>query len=111
MGSEELRCFVSKCEKKLLVCVKGKSCSKRNSSRLFDDLKRIVDKFGLNDIYKVKKTDCFGLCKYAPIIAIAPDGCKYGYVGGKDIKSILKRHVSRKKATRKAFIIARSKKN
>lgn len=100
---------MSSCAKKLLVCVKGKSCSRRDSVDIYRKLKRSIEKLDLTEFYEVKKSGCFGLCKFAPIIAVEPEGCTYGLLREKDVGKVVKRHVVKKKPSRKLVSLKRKK--
>ena len=92
------------CSNLLLVCVKGKKCSKREGSKVFRALKKRIDKSDLNDEYKVKKSDCFGLCQFAPVISFVFEGLEYGKVTRKDCREIIKSHSRGKRPVKRLLI-------
>ena len=92
------------CSNLLLVCVKGKKCSKRDGKKVFRALKKRVAKADLADSYRVKKSECFGLCEFAPVISFVFEGLEYGQVTSKDCREIIKHH-SRGKAPVKRLLI------
>jgi (2Fe-2S) ferredoxin len=96
------------CSNLLLVCVKGKNCSKRDGSKVFRALKKRIAKADLGSGYKVKKSDCFGLCEYAPVISFVLEGLDYGKVTSKDCREIIKDH-SRGKRPVKRLLIKKKK--
>jgi NADH:ubiquinone oxidoreductase subunit E len=82
--------------------VKGKACSRRDSDALIKGLKKAIGKRGLEDFYHVKKAECFGLCKYGPIMSI--DDSIYGKVNKDDCKKIVKWHAKNKKPLKRLLI-------
>ncbi|HMO23633.1 MAG TPA: (2Fe-2S) ferredoxin domain-containing protein [Candidatus Melainabacteria bacterium] len=92
------------CPSKLLVCTKGKSCRKRNGPKLFERLKLLIAENDLGAYFELKKSDCFGLCKHAPIVKVKPDGLSYGGVSKSDCTDILLRHVKQKKPIKRLLI-------
>ena len=96
------------CSKILLVCAKGKSCSKRDSAAVIKSLRKVIAKRNLEDFFTIKKSECFGLCSQGPIIMVAPDGCKYGDVNKADCRDIVKRHAKKKKPI-KSLVIAKNR--
>jgi (2Fe-2S) ferredoxin len=91
-------------KKKLLVCVKGKSCPRSGSPDVYDCLRKAITGCGLDDVYKIKKAECFGLCKYGPVVKIAPDGAIYGRVDSEDVIKIALRHAKKKKPLKKLLV-------
>jgi (2Fe-2S) ferredoxin len=91
-------------KKKLLVCVKGKSCHKKDSPDLYDCLKAAIAGCRLDNYYKVKKVDCFGLCQYSPVVKVVPDGAIYGRIGAVDVVKIALRHMKKRKPIKKLAI-------
>ncbi len=95
------------CSKSLIVCTKGKACSRRDSADLLKRLKKIIKKRGWEDFYQIKKAGCFGLCKYGPVISI--DEAIYGGdVQKGDYKKILKQH-SKKSEPIKCLLLSKKK--
>ena len=79
---------------KLLVCVKGKHCMKRDSPNVFKRLKKLIEKSSLDNVYAIKKSDCLGLCKHGPIVKL--EDFAYAGVGKDDCKEIIKAHADKK---------------
>jgi (2Fe-2S) ferredoxin len=88
---------MSKHTKKILVCVEGKTCSSRHSDHVLKGIKKAIDKEGLEDFFKVKKTGCLGGCKCGPIVHIEPEDCAYAFVRPEDCRDIVKRHFKKNK--------------
>jgi (2Fe-2S) ferredoxin len=97
-------------KKKLLVCSKGKSCPKMDSSDLFSRLKKAIATCGLEDYLKVKKVDCLGYCKYGPVVKVEPEGVVYGRLNDEDVVRIALRHAKKKKPV-KELVVAKKKKH
>lgn len=100
---------LSGCAKKLFVCTKGKSCGKRYSDDIYRVLKKAIEKFDLDDVYKVKKSDCLGLCEHGPIVTVAPFGLSYGGVRETDCAEILTRHRKKKKPIKRLLVAKKTK--
>lgn len=99
-------------KKKLLVCVQGKSCSKRDSDDLYSSLKKqIASSVRLDEFYKVKKTDCLGSCKYGPVVRVEPEGVVYGLLDTEDVIKIALRHVKKKKPLKKLAVANKKRKD
>lgn len=96
------------CSNLLLVCVTGKKCSKNDGSKVFRALKKRITKSDLDNDYKVKKSDCFGLCKFAPVVSFVSEGLDYGKVTSKDCREIIKSH-SRGERPVKRLLIKKKK--
>ncbi len=94
-------------KKKLLVCMKGKSCPRMNSSAIYHCLKEMVEVAGLQDFYKVKKAKCFDMCKHAPVIGVKPEGVYYGKVAIEQCIDIAMRHLKKKKALKSLTLLKR----
>jgi NADP-reducing hydrogenase subunit HndC len=92
---------------KLLVCVKGKHCMKRNSPTVFKRLKKLIEKSDLDDVYAVKKSDCFGLCKHGPIVKL--EDFSYAGVGKDDCKDIIEAHSAKRNKPVKRLLLKRAK--
>ena len=89
---------------KLLVCTKGKYCSARDSRDVLTVLRKTVERAQLEDIFKVKKSGCLGLCKHGPVVMVDPLGLSYGGVTEVDCVDIIERHVARKKPIKRLLI-------
>jgi NADH:ubiquinone oxidoreductase subunit E len=90
-----------------MVCVKGKKCSKTGGRKIFRAFKKRLSKEKLEDDYKVKKVDCFGLCAYAPVVCF--EGLTYGRVTTKDCRAIIKHRFEKKKSVKKLLVKAKKK--
>lgn len=78
---------------KLLVCVKGKHCNRRNSPSVFKQLKMLIEECELDKVFKLKKSDCFGLCEHGPVVKFKPDGHSYLKVTKDDCVDIIRCHI------------------
>lgn len=81
----------SKKEKVILLC-DGKKCCKYNSE-VKDCFKDLVKESGLKDSVLIKKMDCQGMCKQAPVICIYKNEC-VGKVSAKDAKKLFEKHIA-----------------
>jgi len=97
-------------KKKLLVCVKGKSCSKADGRNLYDCLKTVVDECSLDDVLKVKKVGCMGMCKHSPVIKVEPDGVFYGKLKTVDALTIALHHMTKRKPLKSLSIDKKKRK-
>jgi (2Fe-2S) ferredoxin len=97
-------------KKKLLVCVKGKSCHKNGGPALYDCLKAAISGCRLDDYYKVKKVGCFGLCKFSPVVKVEPDGAVYGKVEMIDVVKIALRHMKKRKSLKELAVSKKKRK-
>ena len=89
---------------KLLVCTRGKHCSSRDSGDVLTFLRKTIEKCELENLFKVKKSDCMGLCKHGPVVVVEPLGLSYGGVTESDCINIIERHVSKKKPIKRLLI-------
>lgn len=107
---------------KLVVCTKGKHCSARDSQDVLTFLRKTIEKAQLDYIFKVKKSDCLGLCKHGPVVQVddtkAGDkrsggkkvstkkvsDISYGGVTEGDCIDIIERHVSKNKPIKRLLI-------
>ncbi len=78
-------------EKVILLC-DGKKCCKYNSE-VKDCFKDLVKESGLKDSVLIKKMDCQGMCKQAPVICIHKNEC-VGKVSKKDAKKLFEKHIA-----------------
>lgn len=78
-------------EKVILLC-NGKKCCKYNSE-VKDCFKDLVKESGLKDSVLIKKMDCQGMCKQAPVICIHKNEC-VGKVSKKDAKKLFEKHIA-----------------
>lgn len=89
---------------KLLVCTEGKHCSARDSQDVLKVLRKTIEKCELDNLLKVKKSDCLGLCKHGPVVAVSSHGVCYGGVTEADCIDIIERHLSRRKPIKRLHI-------
>lgn len=116
---------------KLTVCTRGKHCAARDSQDVLTFLRKTIEKAQLDYVFKVKKSDCLGLCKHGPVVQVEAKGeakkadCKkaegkkaggkksqgklicevsYGGVTEVDCIDIIERHISRKKPIKRLLI-------
>ena len=78
-------------EKVILLC-DGKKCCRYNSD-VKDCFKDLVKEAGLRDSVLIKKMDCQGMCKQAPVICIHKNEC-VGKVSKKDAKKLFEKHIA-----------------
>ena len=78
-------------ERVILLC-DGKKCCKYNSD-VKDCFKDLVKEAGLKDSVLIKKMDCQGMCKQAPVICIHKNEC-VGKVSKKDAKKLFEKHIA-----------------
>ncbi len=78
-------------EKVILLC-DGKKCCKYNSE-VKECFKDLVKDAGLKDLVSIKKMDCQGMCKQAPVICIHKNEC-VGKVSKKDAKKLFEKHIA-----------------
>jgi len=67
-------------------------------------LRKTVERAQLEDIFKVKKSGCLGLCKHGPVVMVDPLGLSYGGVAEVDCIDIIERHVAKKKPIKRLLI-------
>ena len=89
---------------KLLVCTEGKHCSARDSEDVLKVLRKTIEKCELDNLLKVKKSDCLGLCKHGPVVAVDSHGVCYGGVTEADCLDIIDRHLSKRKPIKRLHI-------
>eukprot|EP01136_Pigoraptor_vietnamica_P024348 Opistho-1_new@77294 len=89
---------------KLLVCTKGKHCAARDSQDVLTVLRKTVERAQLEDIFKVKKSGCLGLCKHGQVVMVDPLGLSYGGVAEVDCIDIIERHAAKKKPIKRLLI-------
>ena len=90
-------------KKKVFVCTKGSSCKSRGGEDLFLYLRTCAETPLYQDHYKVKRSDCLGLCKHGPALWIKKDGIKYGAVNELIGSLILENHFQHKKPMKDLF--------
>jgi len=96
---------------KLVVCTKGKHCAARDSQGVLTVLRKTIEKAQLDYIFKVKKSDCLGLCKHGPVVQVdlkkhdkKSGEVSYGKVTEGDCIDIIERHISRNKPIKRLLI-------
>jgi (2Fe-2S) ferredoxin len=97
-------------KKKVFVCTEGKSCSRRGGEDLFLYLRTCAETPLYEDHYKVKPSDCLGMCKHGPSIWIKNDGIKYGALNELIGSLILEHHFRHKKPMKDLFYKKKKKK-
>lgn len=98
-----------KVKTKIYVCTEGKHCSSRDSEDVLKMLRKTISRCELDEVLKAKKSDCLGLCKHGPVVAIADQVC-YGGVTESDCVKIIERHVSQSKPIKRLAISGKHKK-
>ena len=78
-------------EKVILLC-DGKKCCRYNGE-VKECFKELVKEAGLKDSVNIKKMDCQGMCKQAPVICIHKKEC-IGNVSAKDAKKLFHKHIA-----------------
>jgi NADP-reducing hydrogenase subunit HndC len=79
-------------KKQILVC-NGTTCLNSAHEEIFVSLKKEIQNQGLEEITKVVRTACFGLCKKGPVVEIFPDRVIYTNVNPADAKEIVEEHL------------------
>lgn len=97
---------------KIRVCTRGKHCAARDSEDVLTFLRKTIEKCELDNYFKVKKSDCMGLCKHGPVVEVEPGGRSFSYGGvtETDCLSIIERHITKKKPI-KRLLLKRKKHN
>jgi (2Fe-2S) ferredoxin len=98
-------------KKKLLVCVKGKSCQTKGALELYKAFKENVKNCALKGKLKLTKCGCLGLCQFAPAATVKPDGADYGRITPSDTLRIVQRHAKKKKPIKKLLVGKKNKKD
>lgn len=94
---------------KLFVCTEGKHCSAKDSDDVLKVLRKTIEKCELDNVLKVKRSDCLGQCKHGPVVSIDSYGVCYGGVTEQDCLDIIERTVHRKKPIKRLNIAKKSK--
>jgi len=82
----------SKKSEKIIYLCDGKKCCRYNSE-VKDCFKDLVKEAGLKGDVSIKKMDCQGMCKQAPVICIHKNEC-VGKVSTKDAKKLFQKHIA-----------------
>ena len=82
----------SKKSEKIIYLCDGKKCCRYNSE-VKDCFKDLVKEAGLKGDVSIKKMDCQGMCKQAPVICIYKNEC-VGKVSTKDAKKLFQKHIA-----------------
>ena len=77
-------------KRKLIVCTKGKACRHLGGKELYAELKRQIQANKLQDAIKLKKADCLGLCKCAPVIKVKKPKMLLGHLRLEDCALIVR---------------------
>lgn len=76
-----------------ILCCAGTGCTASNSKKIFENFKKYIDEYHLEEEIKVIQTGCFGLCQKGPIVAIYPDKIYYSHVKPEDVEKIVTEHL------------------
>lgn len=83
-----------------VFCCQGSDCSRAGAKEVLKELRREVKDSGLKRHTHIVKTECCGLCKYGPVVAVfaeQPQGVQplvwYGKVKLKDARRIIEEHL------------------
>lgn len=76
-----------------ILCCAGTGCTASNSKKIFENFKKYIDEYHLEESIKVIQTGCFGLCQKGPIVAIYPDKIYYSHVKPEDVEKIVTEHL------------------
>ena len=73
------------------VCL-GTPCASAGNMEIKDKIESEIKALNLENV-SVKTTDCYGLCRHGPIIAIEPEGIFYAKVKLNDVTEIVYSHL------------------
>lgn len=76
-----------------ILCCAGTGCTASNSKKIFENFKKYIDEYHLEEEIKVIQTGCFGLCQKGPIVAIYPDKIYYSHVKPEEVEKIVTEHL------------------
>lgn len=76
-----------------ILCCAGTGCTASNSKKIFENFKKYINEYHLEEEIKVIQTGCFGLCQKGPIVAIYPDKIYYSHVKPEDVEKIVTEHL------------------
>ena len=83
-----------------IFCCQGGDCAKAGAKEVLKQLKSEVRDCGLNKNAHIVKTECAGLCKCGPVIAVFTEQTKgvqplvwYGELRSKDARRIVNEHL------------------
>ena len=75
---------------KVIVCTRGKTCRKQGARKVFCALEKSLERLGLDDVVKLKKSDCLGNCGFGPTVKVKPAKVCYGSVLPEDCSEIIR---------------------
>lgn len=76
----------------VLVCA-GTGCTSSNSTKIMEEMEKLLSSNKLGNEVKIVKTGCFGLCAEGPIVVVYPEGAMYTRVTVDDVKEIVQEHL------------------
>ncbi len=79
----------------ILVCG-GTGCMSSDSFDIVSNIKKELEKNGLDKNVEVMKTGCFGFCEKGPIVLVSPDNTFYVEVKPSDAAEIVESHIKNK---------------
>ena len=80
-------------KKVILICT-GTGCVSSGAMKVFDALKKAVEKEGLKDKILIKKTGCHGLCERGPIVVFGDNEILYQTVGKRNLDNDIRLLIS-----------------
>lgn len=75
----------------ILICQKS-SCWRRGGESVYRELTQSLDKYGLKDQIKIKKTGCLKKCKKGPNLVFLPERTHHTCVQASEIPHLLRPH-------------------
>jgi (2Fe-2S) ferredoxin len=77
-------------KQKVVVCTKGKACSKRGAKEVFCRMEEMVENLGLEKSISLKKSDCLGQCGRGPVIKVkSPEKFWLGGIEKSDVRELI----------------------
>ena len=76
----------------ILVC-NGTNCSNTTREELFINFQKEIHEQGLDEVVKLVRTRCFGLCEQGPVVSVFPENTIYVGVNPEDIREIIEKHI------------------
>nr|WP_320025361.1 NADH-quinone oxidoreductase subunit NuoF [uncultured Acetobacterium sp.] len=76
----------------ILVCG-GTGCTSSDSTKIIEELNKLLVKKKLENEIKVVQTGCFGLCEQGPIMVVYPEGTMYCKVKVTDVEEFVEEHL------------------
>lgn len=75
----------------VLIC-EGGACISSHSLDIEEELKKQIEKYGLEKKVRIVKTGCMGPCQFGPLILVYPEGILYKELTAADIEEIVEEH-------------------